>query len=188
MQFFEHVRTLWASLGVFCAQHPPLLRQPALSDTFIAVAGLFSADDPQVYAQTAVEFAKDVLSEIQTTETELRVLIGIAVGGPLLCGLAGTTGGIFNASGAAIEDAISLAEVSAPNKVLVSGSAKELLTEVDFDPGGDPIRGYFVRFPNMLMMQKRADKIVFGSSVTLPSVEIAAGFELPDIEQVKEPA
>jgi PAS domain-containing protein len=53
LPFLERVRTFWAKLGTFCAQHPPLVRQAELINTFIAIAGLFSADDPTVYAKVA---------------------------------------------------------------------------------------------------------------------------------------
>jgi hypothetical protein len=72
LPFLERVRTLWARLGVLCAQHPPLVRQSELSDTFIAVGGLFSDDDPKVYAQAAVAFAKDCLDEIQQSRSNGR--------------------------------------------------------------------------------------------------------------------
>jgi class 3 adenylate cyclase len=117
-----------------------------LSDTFIAVAGLFTADDPQVYVRAAVEFAKDTLDEIHQSETDLRVLIAITVGGPLLCGLTGTTQHTFVASGVAIEEAISLTELSSPNKILVSPGAKELLPGIEFDSTGDSSLGYFLRY------------------------------------------
>jgi class 3 adenylate cyclase len=156
------------------------VRQSELSDTFIAVAGLFSADEPKVYAHAALEFAKDVLDEIQGTETELRVLIGITVGGPLLCGLAGTTNNIFTASGSAVEEAVALTELSAPNKVLVSAATKELLLNVDFDPGGDPTRGYFVRFPAAETASKTSDAPAVSMQVSLPDGDGSTTFDLLD--------
>jgi class 3 adenylate cyclase len=184
--FLECVRTLWARATIRCAEHPPMVRQSGLSDTFIAVAGLFSADDPKVYAKAAVEWAKDVLEGVQRTEPELRLQIGITVGGPLVCGLAGTTHSIFTATGAAIDDAVSLAEVSTPNRILVSAAAKELLADVEFEGGADPTRASFVRGATLERSRGRADKIMFSSQVSLPGPEVVAAVEMPDIEEIPE--
>jgi PAS domain-containing protein len=180
--FLERVRILWGKFGVLCAQHPPLVRQSEFSDTFVAVGGLFSADDPKVYAQAALDFSKDVLEEIQQNESELRVLIGITVGGPLLCGIAGTTQNTFIASGEEIEDAISLAELSSPNKILVSPSTKDLLPDVEFDPGGDPTRGYFVHMAVAEGGAKRMEVIQLGSQMASNLQDEESRLELPAID------
>jgi PAS domain-containing protein len=184
--FLERVRRLWGRLGVFCAQHPPLLRQAELTDSFIAVAGLFSADDPRTYANASLDFAKDVLEEVQTNEPELKVLIGITVGGPLLCGLTGSIEQTFVASGEAIEEAVSLAELSGPNKVLVSAATKDLLPDVEFEPGGDATRGYCVRIAPPEGHQKRPGEFIFNSQLSLPPMEEAPRMELSDIQESGE--
>jgi hypothetical protein len=85
--FIGRIRELWARLAGTCARHPPLLRQSVFADTFVVIAGLFSAESPPFYAQLPLDFARDVIESMQGGE--IRVPVGVAVGGPVLCVLAG---------------------------------------------------------------------------------------------------
>jgi PAS domain-containing protein len=185
LPFLERLHRFWGRLGVLCAQHPPLVRQAELTDTFIAVAGLFSADDPQTYATAALGFATDVLEDVQASEAELRVLISITVGGPLLCGLTGSTEEhTFVAFGAAIEEAVALTELSAPNKILISGPTKDLLPEVEFEPGGDAARGYFVRFsPGELQRKHSETAVPLAGQIPLSMADDDSQLDLPEINE-----
>jgi hypothetical protein len=146
------------------------LRQPGFADTFVAVAGLFSGDEMKAYAQLAIDFAKDVLLEMRAGDFEFRLLIGVAVGGPVICGLAGATEQAFVASGKMIEDAVSFAEMSSPNKILVSPQVRKLATETEIDPGGDDTKGYFVHIA-IQDAPRNSDELVFTSLLSLPAVD-----------------
>jgi class 3 adenylate cyclase len=152
--FLEQLRDFFGRVAVLCAQQPQLMKQSEFVDTFIAAGGLFSADDPAVYAHAAVTFAKNVLEFVERKvpkegEAEFRVQIGIALGGPLLCALTGLEEKSFVAVGAIIEEALSLAEVAPPNKIIVSLAVKAAIQEEDFEPGPALIDGapsFFLKF------------------------------------------
>jgi PAS domain S-box-containing protein len=143
--WFRRVHALWHRLSIIAAHYPALTRQNDLPEVFTAIAGLFSGDAATSFAHASVEFAKDALTDICVNETEMRVSVGISVGGPLLCGLSGTEPQRFMASGRAIEDALALSELSSANRILVSVAVKNMLEDVEFDTGGDTSRGFFVK-------------------------------------------
>jgi class 3 adenylate cyclase len=153
--FFRTLKAFYAKLTTGCVQHPPLVRQGEISDTFIAAGGLFTADEPKVHSGAALELAGIALDEVkcfsEVTGSEVRVQIGISVGGPLLCGLVGRAAKAFAATGTVVEEALALADLAAPGKVLVSGGVKELLTEQAFEDGGllpDDSHAWAVRIPS----------------------------------------
>jgi class 3 adenylate cyclase len=136
---FPHFKSFYNKLNTGCVQHPPLVRQCEISDTFIAAAGLFTADDPKVHATAALELAQVAFTEAQhlsqSTGLDLRVQIGIAAGGPLLCGLVGDTVKSFTATGTVVEDAMTFADLSLPGHVLTHVIVKDLLPEFQFSTG-----------------------------------------------------
>jgi class 3 adenylate cyclase len=179
--FLEQLRDFFGRVAVLCAQHPQLMKQSEFADTFIAAGGLFSADDPAVYAQAAVAFAKNVLDFVERRvakegEAEFRVQIGIALGGPLLCGLTGLEEKSFVAAGAVIEEALSLAEVAPPNKIIVSLAAKGAMKDEEFDPGPALIDGapsFFLKFAQVSKHASRR-QLVSGSQATVSFLGAAA--------------
>jgi hypothetical protein len=57
---------------------------------------------------------------------------------------------------------------------------------VEFEPGGNPERGFFVRIAPPESPPKCAETIVFSSQLVLPSVEEAMPSDLPGIESIND--
>lgn len=139
---FEQIHKLFSIFEVECVRHPPVMRQKHVGDVFLAVSGLFIADEPKVKAQAAVQFACDAVDEAlrmndpdSDENLHIKVQVGIATGGPLLCGLSGDEVQTFDASGKVIEEAMYLADLSYPNHALCCERTKEVLPNTEFDPG-----------------------------------------------------
>jgi hypothetical protein len=150
--FFAHLKTFYGKLNTGCVQHPPLVRQGEISDTFVAAAGLFTVDEPKVHATAALELAGVAFVEAKTlseaTGLDIRVQIGISAGGPLLCGLVGDTVKAFSATGTVVEDALTFADLSSPGRVLTAAVIKELMPDVQFATGPplpDGSQGWFTQ-------------------------------------------
>jgi hypothetical protein len=186
--WFGRVLNIWRRLSVIAAHYPALMRQNDLPEVFTVIAGLFSGDDPTLFAHSAVEFAKEAVGDVFMNETEVKVLVGISAGGPLLCGLSGTEPQRFIASGQPIEDALTLSELSSPNKILVSGAARTMLEDVEFETGGDASRGFFVKFD--LSALKRGDssptesgRVVIANEDSFVVPEEEPVITLPDLDE-----
>jgi class 3 adenylate cyclase len=151
-ELFPQLKGFYNKLNTGCVQHPPLVRQCEISDTFVAAAGLFTIDEPKVHAAAAVEFAIVAFAEAkQLSESagfDVRIQVGISAGGPLLCGLVGETVKSFAATGTVVEQAMSYADISSPGQVLTTSAVKELLPDYQFTTGPlllDGSQGWFVQ-------------------------------------------
>lgn len=138
--FLSKVEKLFVHLENGCVQFPPMMKQRQFSDTFIALGGLFNVtDDASVHAQAAIQYAtkmvEDTIDQDNKFDFDFRIQVGISTGGPLICGLVGEDIKEFDAAGPLITEAITLAENSAPCRILVTQSTKDLLPDNSFEPG-----------------------------------------------------
>ena len=151
-EYLPKMNKLLQHLEAGCIQFPPMMRQRQFTDTFIALGGLFNVtDDSKLHAQAAIQYAQqmieDIVDENQPFFNDFRIQVGIATGGPLICGLVGEDIKEFDAAGPLIDDAIILAENSAPSRILVGNETKELLPENEFEVGSiieDRIQSFWV--------------------------------------------
>ncbi|OHT14947.1 hypothetical protein TRFO_14594 [Tritrichomonas foetus] len=174
--FLKDVYKILQHLENGCIQFPPMMKQRQFTDIFIALGGLFNVtDDAKIHAQAAIQYATQMIEDTVSTENhftyDFRIKVGIATGGPLICGLVGEEIKEFDAAGQLISDAIILAENATPSRILVSQETKDLLSDMNFENGTmieGRIQSYWV--PNFVEARMQMPTAASGSFIAHKSI------------------
>ncbi|OHT09155.1 hypothetical protein TRFO_22075 [Tritrichomonas foetus] len=152
--YLSKIFKLFQHFELGCLQFPPVMKYRQFSDMFIAIGGLFNKnDEPSMHTKAAISYAKQMISDIVDQHVHLdnnyentnfdghsdynkswgcdfAIQIGIATGGPLICGLNGIQNTSFDVAGSIIDDAILFAENSNVGRILLNEQAKDLSGEL----------------------------------------------------------
>jgi len=130
--FFHQVHEFFLKLEGACMRNPPMIKHKILVNTMIAICGLFSEKGlSATHGQTAIAFANE--AKDLANQDGWKLSIGIATGGPLLCGLVNNNPKSFEVASDVIEEAIELANNSGSTRILVSAATKDIASDSNYE-------------------------------------------------------
>ncbi|EAY20724.1 Adenylate and Guanylate cyclase catalytic domain containing protein [Trichomonas vaginalis G3] len=109
-----------------------------IGDIYMAAVGLFNQDLPaDEFADQAVLFSSDVLSQLEEInrklDSNLSVRVGINSGGPIIAGVLGTDKPLFDIIGDAINVAARLQSTCATNHIHISAATHDLIKSKNYE-------------------------------------------------------
>jgi len=143
----ESVDKIFSQLDSLANKHHPMMPHKTIGDIAFFIGGLFNNDDPSEHAVAGINYAleaKSILNNlISKDKVKERFFVSVLTGGPLLCGLVGSTQLTFEISGSLIDDAADLAEFAPIDTIIVSQATREAIKDakIAFTHQGIPFRG-----------------------------------------------
>lgn len=123
-ELVESLTTFFDTIDILMSKYYLLSKIRQTGDTFVCAGGLFSEDiQPEKHAEQAVNFAKDVILELERINESLSVPIRITIGidsGPVMCGIFGVECPQFDVIGNCVSWAERLSEAGEENFVHIS--------------------------------------------------------------------
>ena len=137
-QIMENLSMVFAAFDNSASKYDLITKIKLIGDVYMAAANLFTQDDnPQPHATQTIQFALDVLNDLEEVnaalDSSLQVRIGINTDGPLIAGVLGTDKPVFDIIGDPINVAARLQSNAFSNTIQISQTTYDAVSGMNFN-------------------------------------------------------